>query len=56
MKPQEAAIASNSVDLPEPFSPTRKVTGERSVNSPRCRTAGRENGYSSDEGTRSCFR
>ena len=28
LKPHDDAIASSSVDLPDPFSPTRKVTGD----------------------------
>jgi len=42
-----AARASMIVDLPVPFSPTKKVTGEaNSISRPR--TMGRLNGYSSD--------
>ena len=45
--PKAVAIASTIVDLPEPFSPTRKVTpGPRSSPSAStCATAGIEAGY-----------
>ncbi len=38
------ASASSSVDLPEPFSPTRSVTGVSNRSSPRLRIAGMSNG------------
>jgi hypothetical protein len=44
LKPQATAIASSRVDLPQPFSPIRKVTrGWRSSTS-KCRTADKEKG------------
>jgi hypothetical protein len=46
LNPAATAIASTSVDLPLPFSPTRKVTaGSSSSAAPAsARTAGMENG------------
>ncbi len=44
IEPAAAAIASRMVDLPVPFSPTKKITGAGKVNSPRPRTRGRSNG------------
>jgi hypothetical protein len=44
LRPQATAMASSRVDLPEPFSPMRKVTaGAKSMVS-RCRTAASEKG------------
>jgi hypothetical protein len=40
----EIAIASSTVDLPEPFSPTRIVTGAVSGTASTPRSAGRSNG------------
>src|SRR5580698_6019152 len=39
-----AARPSSSVDLPQPFSPTRKVTGAVNSSSPRSRTSGSDQG------------
>ena len=39
------AMASNRVDLPEPFSPTKNVTAGWNSNRSKCRTAGRQKGY-----------
>jgi len=44
LKPIATAIASSRVDLPEPFSPTKKVTCGCRGNRPSARTTGRENG------------
>jgi hypothetical protein len=38
------AMASNKVDFPDPFSPTKKVTGLLKVNSTGCPMAGILNG------------
>lgn len=45
-------MASSSVDLPEPFSPTKKVTGAVKVRS-SCPTNGSENGNELSDGRRS---
>ena len=45
LKPQASASASIRVDLPDPFSPTRKVTLGWNTNSSKWRTAGRLKGY-----------
>jgi hypothetical protein len=47
IEPAPAAIASRIVDLPVPFSPTKKVTGDRNSISSNVRTTGRSNGYPS---------
>src|SRR6266498_4235900 len=39
------AMASNSVDFPQPFSPIMKVTSGWSIRLSRVRTAARLNGY-----------
>src|SRR6266550_2498680 len=44
-KPNPTAIASSSVDLPEPFSPTKNVTGASNASRVRWRIAGTEKGY-----------
>src|SRR5205807_6717153 len=44
--PNATAISSRSVDFPEPFSPTKNVTGVSNRNSVRWRMAGTEYGYS----------
>src|SRR6185503_7632414 len=41
------AIASNTVDLPEPFSPTRNVTGALNSNALKDRTISKLNGNTS---------
>ena len=46
-------MASSSVDLPLPFSPTKKVTEGCRRSSSSARIAGSANGYSSKEGTSS---
>ncbi|MNI62704.1 hypothetical protein D3C73_1180350 [compost metagenome] len=51
LKPHAAAIPSRSVDLPLPFSPTRKVTGWLNSSRLIVFTAGRCNGYSPKAGT-----
>jgi hypothetical protein len=38
-------MASSSVDLPDPFSPTRNVTGFGKTRLSICATAGSANGY-----------
>lgn len=43
-KINSAAMDSISVDLPEPFSPTKNATGERNSISPKCCTSGSVNG------------
>src|SRR5688572_12325862 len=53
LRPAATAIASISVDLPLPFSPTRNVTFGCSASVSSCRTAGRLNGYASNDGTSS---
>jgi hypothetical protein len=46
LNPAATAIASRRVDLPVPFSPTKKVTLECSAKVERSRRAGIEKGYS----------
>lgn len=48
LKPAATAIASNRVDLPDPFSPTKKVTSDEKIIPPfsaSFRTAGRDEKY-----------
>lgn len=40
LKPQATAMASSSVDFPLPFSPTKKVTGQRNSSRFSAATAG----------------
>jgi hypothetical protein len=44
-------MASSRVDLPVPFSPIKKVTGDVSAISSMSRMAGMEKGYSLKDGT-----
>ncbi len=48
--PNASAIPSSRVDFPEPFSPTKNVTGVSNLNSVRWRMAGTEYGYSARSG------
>jgi len=45
LNPRATDTASRSVDLPVPFSPTRKVTSGSNWSSSRWRTAGIVKGY-----------
>src|SRR6266851_10120885 len=47
LNPYLVAIASRSVDFPEPFSPMKNVTAGWNSNRFRCRTAGMQNGHPS---------
>ena len=53
LNPAEIAMASVSVDLPDPFSPIKKVKGCVNSSFFKDLIAGRLKGYSSNEGTRS---
>jgi hypothetical protein len=56
LKPHATAMASSKVDLPEPFSPTKKVNRGCKGRTSSPRTADSENGYASNDGTWSRFR